>query len=295
MKTKIKQTRYSLFYYFSFNKEILLDALLIILIGVFLLPQFAFSSEINKDTIINLSNQVRANLDLSALKENYSLDQAAMEKAKYIMVTGQFQHNFGDIKFSDWVKKQNYKYSYVGENLAIDFVSSEGVIEAWKKSPLHYKNIINSEFKDIGVAVLNGKFENEFTTLVVQIFGTPSEFSQAQPNQEKQSGIVLTAALSNKYLNNNAHNDQSKNNLNKTNLVLTENNFDKNSLRLDIDLNNLVNQKNDQVFNNIIIDFNIFNSNTFYFYLSFLIITLLLFLYYAFAIRSLINIQNYVQ
>jgi hypothetical protein len=297
MKIKIKQTNKPLFYYFSFSKEVFINALLIILIGIFLLPQFAYSSEINTGTIINLTNQERKKLGLPPLAENSRLDQAALEKAKHILATGQFQHNFGDIKFSDWVKKQNYKYSYVGENLAIDFATSEGIMEAWKKSPLHYKNLVNGEFKDIGVAVVNGNFENEYTTLVVQIFGSLAETAFIAPSEKKVSEKFLAASLAKSSLRPEQNNPLSVKKGEGLGLeILSEKNFNKNNFVLDVDINQLTEQKNYKILNDgWLIDLNIFYANNLYFFLPVFVIILFLLIYYYLALRNLLYIQNYVK
>jgi hypothetical protein len=47
------------------------------------------------------------------------------------------------------------------------------VIKAWLNSPDHKKNLFNSYYKEIGVAVEEGMFDRQNTILVVQIFGAP--------------------------------------------------------------------------------------------------------------------------
>lgn len=144
-----------------------------ILIGIFLLPQIAYLSNITPEKIIELTNQERLKLNLNSLTANQILTQAAYNKANDIIKTQKFQHNINDKKFSEWVRDAGYKYSYVGENLAIDFVTSEGVINAWLASPDHKKNILNPYYEEIGIAVIENKFDNENTILVAQIFGAP--------------------------------------------------------------------------------------------------------------------------
>ncbi len=162
------------------NKKLqkqIIFSLLIILIGIFLLPNTAYLSGITSEKIIELTNKERQKRNLPPLTVNQLLTKAAYQKANDIFKFQSFQHNINGRKFSSWIKNAGYEYIYVGENLAIDFVTSEGIIDAWLKSPSHRKNILNAEFKEIGVAVLNGKFNNHQTTLVVQIFGSPLKTS----------------------------------------------------------------------------------------------------------------------
>jgi len=169
-----------------FARKFLLSLTLVVL-GIFLLPKQAYLSEITSENIIQLTNETRMNSSLSALSENQLLTQSAYDKAYAILDAQKFAHNINDRKFSDWIKDNNYNYSYIGENLAIDFVTSEGVINAWLDSPAHKKNIINPRYQEIGIATVDGIFNGLATTLVVQIFGTPANvsvqpISASQPN-----------------------------------------------------------------------------------------------------------------
>ncbi|MEA3464249.1 MAG: CAP domain-containing protein [Patescibacteria group bacterium] len=150
------------------------------LIGIFLLPQIAYSSAIAPEKLIELTNQERIKTGLKPLTANQLLAQAAYQKGNDILINQAFRHNINDKKFSSWIKETGYKYSYVGENLAIDFVTSEGVIAAWLNSHSHKKNLLGAYFTEIGVAVIEGKFQGQNTILIVQIFGAPAQ-AMVQP------------------------------------------------------------------------------------------------------------------
>ncbi|MDD5071490.1 MAG: CAP domain-containing protein [Patescibacteria group bacterium] len=150
-----------------------LGSLTVILLGIFLWPKTAYLSSITPEKIIELTNRERTENNLGPLTVNELLAKAAAEKALAILASGRFQHNIGEKKFSEWIKETGYKYSYVGENLAVDFITSEGVLAAWLASPSHKKNILNSYYREIGVAAARGNFDGQDTTLVVQIFGAP--------------------------------------------------------------------------------------------------------------------------
>jgi len=148
-------------------------SLLPALIGIFLLPNLAFLASISGEKIIELTNKERLKNGLEIVTANQLLEKAAHEKGRAIFTSQTFQHNIDDRKFSSWIKDAGYKYFYAGENLAIDFVTNEGTIEAWLKSPTHKKNILNENFREIGVAILEGQFQGNNTTIIVQIFGSP--------------------------------------------------------------------------------------------------------------------------
>lgn len=175
-------------------------SLIVLMLGIFLLPQVGYFSTISAQAIINLTNTERKTNNLDKLQENELLDKAAYLKAQAILESQSFQHNIGDQKFSYWIKAAGYEYEIVGENLAIDFVTDEGVINAWKKSPSHRSNLLNKDFTEIGVAVMDGKFQNQTSTVVVQIFGNPlikiagltDNKPNPTPNQPKILGTIET-------------------------------------------------------------------------------------------------------
>jgi hypothetical protein len=158
--------------FFTFNLKTYLIGILIIS-GCFLLPKIALQATVDPQSIIDLTNKQRQGLGLEQLKLNDLLTKAANEKAKALFKSQTFAHNLGSKKFSAWIKDAGYDYLFVGENLAINFDNSEDIMQAWLNSPLHKKNLLNPVYQDIGVATLSGVFEENESTLVVQIFGTP--------------------------------------------------------------------------------------------------------------------------
>jgi hypothetical protein len=81
--------------------------------------------------------------------------------------------HFGPNGETPWqfIRAEGYNYVYAGENLAKGFQTAEGVHEAWMASPTHAANIMSGNYKDIGVAVVQGVLLGKQTTLVVQMFG----------------------------------------------------------------------------------------------------------------------------
>jgi hypothetical protein len=80
-----------------------------------------------------------------------------------------------------WITQTGYEYLYAGENLAKDFITAQSAVDAWMASSTHKSNIISPYYKDMGIAVVEGKLQGKPTVLVVQIFG------QAQPTKIGQS------------------------------------------------------------------------------------------------------------
>ncbi len=155
------------------KRRIFASTTLFLIVGVFLLPHYALASVINDENIIILTNQARLEKGLRELTANQLLSKAAYDKAEAIFDTQEFKHNLEEKSFSSWVKETGYEYQNVGENLAIDFITSEGTMKAWLESPSHKKNIMNPKFQEIGIAVKQDEFDGQESIVVVQIFGTP--------------------------------------------------------------------------------------------------------------------------
>jgi len=161
---------------------------LTIIIGIFLYPLVPCLADISQTKVIDLSNLVRAEQGLDKLDTDKQLMQAARHKAKAIIEEQTFSHTLGNRRFSSWIKQAGYEYNYVGENLAIDFATESGAINAWLASPTHRKNLLNPEFTEIGVAILEDRFQDRETTLIVQVFGKPLEPATASRSNQQVAG-----------------------------------------------------------------------------------------------------------
>lgn len=134
-----------------------------------------FSSNINVNSLLQTTNEERAKLGLPALIINEDLNQAALAKAQDMFNDQYWAHVAPDGKQAwDFIKETKYVYKYAGENLARDFDNSSEVVRAWMASPSHRENIVNQDFTQMGLAVVNGNLKGFNTTLVVQLFAVPS-------------------------------------------------------------------------------------------------------------------------
>ncbi|PJA87818.1 MAG: hypothetical protein CO140_02240 [Candidatus Moranbacteria bacterium CG_4_9_14_3_um_filter_40_7] len=157
-----------------------LGIILMILVLIFTFSADVSASsmtEITKEEVINLVNQSRKTEGLDILTENEKLNLAAGQKAEDMIKENYFAHNSPGGKTPwFWMEKNNYDYHYAGENLAMDFHNAFDQHLAWMKSPTHRKNILNQEFREIGVAVKQGVIEGHLAIITVQEFGTPMNF-----------------------------------------------------------------------------------------------------------------------
>jgi hypothetical protein len=127
-----------------------------------------------KKNIIVLSNSERERNNLNSLTENEALNKAAESKLANMFSENYWDHTGpkGETAW-DFISETGYQYQLAGENLARGFSNSEPTIKAWMASPTHRANILNSRYKEIGVAVGSGKINGNATTVIVQLFGEP--------------------------------------------------------------------------------------------------------------------------
>lgn len=131
-----------------------------------------FATDIRVEQLLAVVNAKRAEAGLAALVLDQRLSRAAALKAQDMFAKNYWAHNSPDGKTPwEFVTFAGYRYRVAGENLAKNFSMSGAVVDAWMASPTHKENIMRSDYKDIGFAVVNGILGGEETTLVVQIFG----------------------------------------------------------------------------------------------------------------------------
>ncbi|MDD4902563.1 MAG: CAP domain-containing protein [Patescibacteria group bacterium] len=137
------------------------------------MPKTALMASITPDKIISLTNKERDRAGLDSLDLNDQLTKAAVNKAQAVLDSQTFDHAINGKKFSSWIRETGYQYSLVGENLAMDFITAEGLLRAWIASPEHRANILNDKYGEIGVGIAEGKFAGQDTIIVAEIFGAP--------------------------------------------------------------------------------------------------------------------------
>jgi hypothetical protein len=143
-----------------------------------------FLASILPDVIISETNSKRQMYDLTALAPDVTLEKAAQLKADDMAAKGYFAHTSPEgITPWHWLDQAGYKYTYAGENLAINFVDSDDVINAWMNSVGHKANILNNNFTQIGIGIASGQYQGKETIFVVQLFAQP--IVVAAPTEEK--------------------------------------------------------------------------------------------------------------
>lgn len=137
-------------------------------------PQSSFFADVVASTLVSLTNEERAERGLPLLAENSLLTQAAQAKADDMLKNGYFNHvSPQGLTPWYWFKQVGYDYAAAGENLAVGFIDSSELEQAWYNSASHRQNLLNPLYSEIGIAVVQGDFQGSSTTLVVQLFGKP--------------------------------------------------------------------------------------------------------------------------
>ncbi|MCX6717715.1 MAG: CAP domain-containing protein [Candidatus Taylorbacteria bacterium] len=159
-------------------------------------------ADVLSSVLVVETNEYRSINNESTLAESTLLTNAAQMKANDMAIKGYFSHVApnGDKPWY-WFKKIGYKYSYAGENLAVDFTESEDVTEGWINSAKHKANLLNTNFTEIGIGVAKGMFEGHETTFVVQFFGKP--FNKVVSNVVTSSVKISSTTVESKKINEN--------------------------------------------------------------------------------------------
>lgn len=152
-----------------------------------------FATDISVEKLYQLTNEQRQKNNLTTLSLNPALTLAAKRKAENMFQENYWSHYSPDGKTPwDFILGAGYKYEYAGENLAKNFLFSNGVVDAWMNSPTHRDNLLKKEYTEVGYAIVNGVLNGEQTTLVVQEFGKPMTSSFTPPSvQAKEISVPI--------------------------------------------------------------------------------------------------------
>ncbi|MBI2641152.1 hypothetical protein HYW87_00975 [Candidatus Roizmanbacteria bacterium] len=153
-----------------------------------------FATDITLEKLYQLTNEQRTKNNLSPLSFNEDLSEGAKLKAQDMFAKNYWSHYAADGKTPwDFILASGYQYEFAGENLAKNFLFSQGVIDAWMASPSHKENVLREDYTDVGFAVVNGVLNDEQTTLVVQMFGKPlPSYLAKAPTKPPQNETVST-------------------------------------------------------------------------------------------------------
>lgn len=148
---------------------------------------------------VDATNEFRAEHKLEPLETSDALSSSAREFAAYMARTGNYGHQADGRTPAGRAKAHGYAYCSVAENIA--WISSRrafltaqlarGLVEGWKRSPEHRKNMLRPELTQTGVAIARAESGRYYA---VQMLGRPA--SQSVRFQiENRSGAAVKYEL----------------------------------------------------------------------------------------------------
>ncbi len=142
---------------------------------LFALPVLAIELP-NSNDIVYFVNEERRSRGLTTLSVDFRLTESAKAKAKSLSAIGDLRHTKSGDGIVWWpLKDAGYDYRLAGENLALNIPSAEEIVSSWMSSSSHRENIVDRSFEHIGVAVVEGYFQNSPASYVVMYTADPKE------------------------------------------------------------------------------------------------------------------------
>lgn len=147
-----------------------------LILFVVLLPTVSYADvTLDPDLIVKNINAERAKAGLTVLIENNALSNAAHIKVREIATKQALIHSTG----MPWsaLSQAGYMYQYAGENLAVNSWPESQLVKDWMDSQSHRRNILNPEFQDVGIGVMQGTYMGQDTVYAVAYFAVPKSHS----------------------------------------------------------------------------------------------------------------------
>ncbi len=132
-----------------------------------------------EELIVTLTNEFRAKHGRGKLTPDPELNEAARYFADYLARTDKFSHTADGKHPWERVSEAGYDYCIASENIAYVYRNrpfgtgelAAELMDQWKKSPPHRKNLLNPDLTEIGVGVARSARTGRY--YAVQDFGRP--------------------------------------------------------------------------------------------------------------------------
>lgn len=142
----------------------------------------SYTTDITSVSLLETTNEQRANEQQPTLALNDQLSQAAQAKANDMASRDYWSHTTPDGKTPwDFIDQVGYPYQTAAENLAYGFNSSSETTKGWLNSPEHRKNLLDSSYSQVGFGIAEApNFQGTGPeTIVVALYATPSQTGQS--------------------------------------------------------------------------------------------------------------------
>ena len=129
-------------------------------------------TSLNAERARDLINQYRSENGLKPLRLNASLTAAAKEHSRDLAKWDRISH-YGSDGSNPWdrVKRTGYKPRVAAENVGTGQASFDEVLKGWKDSPGHNKNLLLSDGREMGIALVQDP-KTEFKSFWTLVIGT---------------------------------------------------------------------------------------------------------------------------
>ena len=113
---------------------------------------------------------------------NPELDQAAQRHAEDMLARHYFAHESPEGEtVRERARAAGYDWRAIGENIAEGQLSVDEVMDTWMHSPPHRRNILDRDFKELGVGLALGKSGGGWQVEWVQTFGWNGQPYKLEP------------------------------------------------------------------------------------------------------------------
>lgn len=145
------------------------------------LPAMARTPELPavEKAVVAMTNEFRTSEGRAAVEPERHLQAAAREFARFMARSDRYGHDADGREPSERARAHEYDYCLVSENISYQFSSigfrtgelATRLVEGWKKSPGHRRNMLDEGAMHTGVAVARSKSTGRY--YAVQLFGRP--------------------------------------------------------------------------------------------------------------------------
>ncbi|KAJ1962787.1 hypothetical protein IWQ62_003418 [Dispira parvispora] len=111
---------------------------------------------------LELLNVIRQEVNLPPLKFSATLELAALRHSQYQLSINNMTHDDPIGGLGVRARKSGFQGGTLAENVAFGQRDEESVMQSWKKSPGHYKNMINPTYTHVGLAKVSGYWTQFF-------------------------------------------------------------------------------------------------------------------------------------
>ncbi|HSN67744.1 MAG TPA: CAP domain-containing protein [Thermoanaerobaculia bacterium] len=128
---------------------------------------------ITPESVLAEMNRVRLANGLAPFRDDFRLRLAAEDRMSDMLELAYWSHQSPDGQSPFvFVPLRGYQHSRLGENLASGFETAEVLVASWMESKGHRENILEPDYADVGIAIIDGStLRRAAGRSVVVIFG----------------------------------------------------------------------------------------------------------------------------